>query len=157
MSHCKNVASCSFVIRALRVARLGFPSVAIAICGLNAQPAAAASCESLKSLALPNATIVSAESVAAGAFTPPTPARGGAGAASLFSNLPAFCRVQAAVKRAGDTDVKIEIWMPAQGWNGDFQPAASGFGGGTIGYGSQEGGMSEFLRRGSATGATNRG
>ncbi len=43
--------------------------------------------------------------------------------------------------------------MPALGWNGDFQPAASGFGGGTIGYG----GMSQILRTGAATAATNRG
>jgi Tannase and feruloyl esterase len=115
--------------------------------------AAAATCESLASLSLPNTTITSAQTVAAGAFTPPTPARGGAAAPSPFSNLPAFCRVQGAVKRTGDTDVKIEIWMPVQGWNGDFQPAASGFGGGTIGYG----GMSQILRTGAATAATNRG
>ncbi|HVZ20957.1 MAG TPA: tannase/feruloyl esterase family alpha/beta hydrolase [Vicinamibacterales bacterium] len=119
--------------------------------------AAAASCESLKSLTLPETTITSAESVAAGAFTPPTPARGRANAAEAFAGLPAFCRVTAAVKRPGDTDVKIEIWMPAQGWNGDFEPAASGFAGGRIGYGNREGGMIEFLKRGAATGATNRG
>jgi feruloyl esterase len=136
--------------------RLAFPAgVLLGNFLVNPGPAAAASCESLKSLALPNTTIVSAQSVAAGTFAPPVPARGGA--ASQFSDLPAFCRVAADMRRAGDTDVKIEIWMPAQGWNGDFRPAASGFGGGTIGYGSREGGMSEFLRRGSATGATNRG
>jgi tannase/feruloyl esterase len=120
----------------------------------DARPAGAASCESLMSLALPNASITSAQTVAAGAFTPPTPARGGAAPApSPFASLPAFCRVQAVVKRANDTDVKIEIWMPAQGWNGDFQPAASAFGGGSIGYG----GVSQILRTGAATGATNRG
>jgi feruloyl esterase len=57
------------------------------------------------------------------------------------------------VKRAGNTDVKIEVWMPASGWNGDFQPAPSGFGGGTIGYG----GLANYIRAGSASGATNRG
>jgi tannase/feruloyl esterase len=119
--------------------------------------AGAASCESLRSLALPQTTIVSAQLVPAGAFTPPTPQRGPAGGPSPFADLPAFCRVAAEVKRQQDTDVKFEIWMPAQGWNGDFQPAASGFGGGTIGYGSGEAGMSRFLRNGAATGATNRG
>jgi feruloyl esterase len=127
--------------------------VLLVLSGLHPAPAWAASCESLASLSLPNTLITSAQMVAAGAFTPPTPARGGAGTASPFANLPAFCRVQAAVKRTNDTDVKIEIWMPAQGWNGDFQPAASGFGGGTIGYG----GMSGILRTGAATGTTNRG
>ena len=125
---------------------------------IHAATAAAASCESLKSLVLPETTIESAQLVAAGAFTSPTPQRGRAGGpSSPFDDLPAFCRVTGVVKRQGDTDVKIEIWMPAQGWNGDFQPAASGFGGGTIGYGSREGGMVQFLRSGAATGATNRG
>jgi len=119
--------------------------------------AAAASCESLKSLVLPQTTITSAQLVAPGGFTPPAPQRGRAAGASPFADLLAFCRVTGTVARPGDTDVKIEIWMPAQGWNGDFQPAASGFGGGTISYGSREGGMIEFLRRGAATGATNRG
>jgi len=119
--------------------------------------AAAASCESLKSLALPQTTIIAAQLVPAGAFAPPAPQRGPAGGPSPFADLPAFCRVAAEVKRPLDTEVKFEIWMPAQGWNGDFQPAASGFGGGTIGYGSREAGMSRFLRSGAATGATNRG
>ena len=122
----------------------------------HAPTGAAASCESLASLSLPNTTIASAQLVAAGAFTTPAPRRGGAGAASpdsAYRDLPAFCRVTGAVKRAGDTDVKIEVWLPAQGWTGDFQPAASGFAGGTIGYG----GMSQILRTGAATATTNRG
>jgi feruloyl esterase len=123
---------------------------------LGSQRGLAASCESLTSLALPETTIVRAESVVAGTFVPPV-ARGGAAAQSIFHDLPAFCRVEAAIRRPGDTDVKIEIWMPAAGWNGEFQPAASSFGGGTIGYGSREGGMAQFLLRGAATGATNRG
>src|SRR5215475_13045210 len=102
--------------------------LSIALAG-HAGTAAGASCEGLKSLALPDTTIDTAQLIPAGAFTPPTPARGRAGCPS-FADLPAFCRVSAAVKRPGDTDVKIEIWMPATGWNGDFRPAASGFGGG---------------------------
>jgi hypothetical protein len=127
-------------------------ALGLTICGLQPQAAAAASCESLASISLANTVITAAQTVAAGTFTPPAPTRGGSGAANPFSTLPAFCRVQAAVKRAGDTDVKIEIWMP-QRWNGDFQPAASGFGGGSIGYG----GLSQIIRTGAASGATNRG
>jgi feruloyl esterase len=102
---------------------------------------------------LPNVTINSADSVAAGAFQPPATGRGGGRGADAYKTLPAFCRVTASVKRTGDTDVKIEVWMPAQGWNGDFQPAASGFGGGAIGYG----GMTQLMQAGAATAATNRG
>jgi feruloyl esterase len=135
-----------------RSARLAGLIAAVTGCSLHAAPASAASCESLAALSLPNTTISSAQTVAAGAFAPPAPARGAVAGAG-FADLPAFCRVQAAVKRASDTDVKIEIWLPAQGWNGDFQPSASGFGGGSIGYG----GMGQILRSGAATGATNRG
>jgi feruloyl esterase len=131
-----------------------FAAVAAAIWYLSHAPAvSAASCESLASLSLPNATIASAQLVAAGAFTTPAPRRGGEGAASAFKDLPAFCRVTGSVKRAGDTDVKIEVWMPAEKWTGDFQPAASGFAGGTIGYA----GMSQILKAGGATANTNRG
>src|ERR1700730_6566764 len=121
-----------------RLIGLLVPVIVLAIWGGNPPPAAAASCESLTSLSLPDTTITSAQPIAAGAFTPP--------------NLPGFCRVQAAVKRSGETDVKIEVWLPAQGWNGDFQPAASGFGGGTIRYG----GLSRTHPSGAATGATTR-
>ena len=67
------------------------------------QPVAArTSCENLASLGLPNATITTAESVAAGAFTPPDggqPAR----------NAPAFCRVAATLKPTSDSDIKSEV------------------------------------------------
>src|SRR5262249_22763341 len=119
----------------------------------DAKAAEAASCESLMSLNLANTAITSAETVAAGAFQPPVAGRGRGGGANPYADLPAFCRLNASIKRAGDTDVKIEVWMPAQGWNGDFQPAASGFGGGAIGYG----GLSQFVRAGAASAATNRG
>jgi len=133
--------------------------VLLATCALNQKtvaqaPAAAVGvCEKLASLSLPNTTMTSAVAVAAGAFTPPAPGRGGAAATEPFKNLPAFCRVAGTVTRAGDTDVKIEVWLPAQNWNGDFRPAASGFAGGTIGYG----GMADILRTGAATANTNRG
>ena len=119
----------------------------------RAPAAAAASCESLASLSLPKTTIASAQLVAAGAFTTPAP---GAAVKARAPRVQGSARVlpcTGSVKRAGDTDVKIEVWMPAEKWNGDFQPAASGFAGGTIGYG----GMSQILRTGAATASTNRG
>jgi len=45
------------------------------VLAVNALPLAAASCESLASLKLPDTTVAATESVAAGAFAPP--ARGG--------------------------------------------------------------------------------
>jgi feruloyl esterase len=90
--------------------------------------AAAVSCESLASLSLPNATITSAKTVAAGAFAPP--ARGVRG--NPFGNLPAFCRVTATLKPSSDSDIKMEVWLPATGWNGNFQGHGSGGMGGAI-------------------------
>ena len=95
--------------------------------------AAGTSCESLASLALPNATITSATTVAAGAFTPP----GGAGrgnAAQRYAALPSFCRVTATLKPSSDSDIKVEVWLPSSGWNGKFQAVGNGGWGGTISY-----------------------
>src|SRR5512144_1353344 len=89
---------------------------------LVASYAMGATCESLNSLSIPHSTIV-AESVAAGAFSPPAPA-GGNGKAKggdSFASLPAFCRVQVTSKPSADSDIKIEYWLPVAGWNGNFE------------------------------------
>src|SRR5205807_3821344 len=70
---------------------------------------AASSCESLSSLALPNTSITLAQMVPAGAFTLP----GTGPAAPQFSQLPTFCRVAATLTPSSDSDIKIEVWMPA--------------------------------------------
>jgi feruloyl esterase len=110
-------------------------------------------CEQLTALLLPGTTITAAESVAAGGFAPPATGRGGGAGAPQFGDLPAFCRVTADVAWSQENPVTIEVWLPASGWDGDFQPAASGFAGGRIGYG----GMASILRAGRATANTNRG
>ena len=79
--------------------------IALTICGTGSELAAATSCESLASLTLPNTTIATAQTVAAGAFQPPAAGRGRGRGEDPFKSLPAFCRVEASVKRAGDTDV----------------------------------------------------
>src|SRR5712691_2787636 len=89
------------------------------------EAAAAATCESLASLVLPDTTITLAQPVGAGEFTPPA-SRGGRGPGAAFKALPAFCRVAATLKPTSDSDIKIEVWMPAPGWNGKFQAVATG-------------------------------
>src|SRR5262245_1414112 len=82
---------------------------------------AAGSCESLASMTLPGTTITTAQTVPAGGFTQPD-ARGGRGGQNdPAKNLPAFCRVAATLKPSSDSDIKIELWMPAANWNGKFQ------------------------------------
>ena len=78
---------------------------------------AATACANLKNLSIPNTKITLAESVAAGAFRPPTGDKGGA---QQFADLPAFCRIQATLTPTSDSDIKIELWMPvAARWNSE--------------------------------------
>src|SRR5271166_2480992 len=94
--------------------------------------AAANSCESVASIALRNATVTAATPVEAGAF--PAPPGRGPNAGAVFKTLPAFCRVAATLKPSSDSAIKIEVWMPAEGWNGKLQSVGNGAWAGTIGY-----------------------
>jgi feruloyl esterase len=120
---------------------------------LIATPTGGSPCDSLSKLNLPNVTINSAQSVAAGAFTPP-PAPGPFQLSpALFKGLPEFCRVMATLTPSSDSDIKIELWLPASGWNNDFQAIGNGGWNGTIGYGP----LAEGVKRGFATAATDTG
>ncbi|MBV8902985.1 MAG: tannase/feruloyl esterase family alpha/beta hydrolase, partial [Acidobacteriia bacterium] len=93
---------------------------------------AGANCEGLRSIALEYATITSAQTVAAGQFTPPTPTGPAAGAA--FRTMPAFCQVAATLRPVADSEIRIEVWMPLTGWNGRLQSVGNGAWAGSIGY-----------------------
>ena len=111
--------------------------------------AAATPCEKLAALALPNTTITEAQLVQAGAFTPP----GAGGDGRAFRTLPAFCRLAATLKPSTDSDIKIEVWLPAAGWNGKFQAVGNGAFNGNIAYPA----MAAALGRGYATSSTDTG
>jgi feruloyl esterase len=116
--------------------------------------AAGTSCEQLAQLALPNTKITSAQTIAAGAFTPPaTTAPWLAGDPNVFKRLPEFCRVIAEAKPSADSDIKIEVWLPASGWNGRFRGQGNGGFAGEIDYGSLAGAVAQ----GYATAATDTG
>ncbi len=76
------------------------------------------SCEGLKSFSLPHTTITSAEYVAAGAQ------RTGRGAQG--APLPAHCRVAATLKPSADSNIEMELWLPAENWNGKFLAVGNG-------------------------------
>ena len=143
---------------------------------LLAAQATASPCENLKSLSLPNTTITSAQAVAAGPFTPPAqggppggpvvaPAaaptgrggaaapggRGGAPAAPVV--LPAHCRVAAVLRPSSDSHIEMEVWLPAEGWNGKFQAVGNGGWAGTISYPA----LATALREGYATASNDTG
>jgi feruloyl esterase len=96
---------------------------------------AAQSCDSLAAMKLPETTVTAAQSVAAGAFSPPGSGAGQSTQAQPYRALPAFCRVTATLAPSSDSDIKIEVWMPAAGWNGKFQGVGNGGFAGSIGYG----------------------
>jgi feruloyl esterase len=110
---------------------------------------AGSSCASLSTLSLPNATITMAQALEAGPFTPP----GQDTAAESPRTLPAFCRVAATLKPTADSDIKIEVWMPAAGWNGKYQAVGNGAFNGSIAYPA----MMTALTRGYATSSTDTG
>jgi len=115
-----------------------------------ANPGGAKSCAELAALSLPNTTIATVETVAAGAFQSPVPAFGPGGG---FSKLPAFCRVTGSIKPSADSDIRFEVWLPAEGWNGKFMQTGNGGAAGAIVYGS----LAEPLARGYAVANTDTG
>lgn len=96
-------------------------------------PAAAATCESLAGLALPEITVTAATSVPAGTFTAPN--------GQTFQNLPAFCRIAAFATPTPQSHINFEVWMPAAAWNGKFRGEGSGGSAGAIGYGAMVNGL----------------
>src|SRR5689334_5104581 len=118
---------------------------------LKATAKGASTCESLASLKLPNTTITSAQTVGAGGFTPPA-GRQGRGAA-VYSELPSFCRIAATLAPSADSDIKVEVWLPASGWNGKFQAVGNGGWAGTISYPA----LAQAVAAGYATASTDTG
>src|SRR5687767_3706821 len=115
-------------------------------------PVQAASCEELLNLTLADAKVTTAQSVAAGRFAPPGAPPANA-AAQVYASLPAFCRVAATLTPSRDSDVKVEVWMPASGWNGKLQVVGNGGMAGTIPYAA----MAAALNAGYATAGTDTG
>lgn len=136
---------------------------------------AAGSCQNLKNLKIPETTIISAQSMAAGEFTPP--ARGmalgggqppyggpqdagrgakpdiGRGPIGTSKALPAFCRVIGVVQPA----INFEVWLPLPSgenrWNGKFNGVGNGGLAGSISYDA----MMQSLARGYTTASTDTG
>lgn len=122
-------------------------SAVLPLAALTFGSASAATCEGLAELKLPNTTITTAQSVAMGAFTPPT------GSATPYKELPAFCRVAGVIKPTNDSDIKFEVWLPSANWNGKFQGIGNGGFAGSISYTWLAG----ALARGYATASTDTG
>jgi len=124
--------------------------IALGLCwmagGSPALVLAQSNCEKLKELKLADTTITSAESVAAGPFKLPP---------GLVPSIdvPAFCRIRAEIKPTADSLIKMEVWMPAEGWNEKFEQVGSGGLAGSINQLS----LAMALKRGFAAAGTDDG
>ena len=110
----------------------------------------AATCDSLGALPLSNGKVTAATLVAPGAFVPPGQSGPGTPA---FKTLPEFCRITASLTPTADSDIRIEVWLPAAGWNGKFQAVGNGGWAGVIPYPA----LAAALAAGYATAATDTG
>jgi feruloyl esterase len=120
-------------------------------------------CDAIKSMSTAQTTVISAEVVPAGVFTPPAPppARAGVappaaagGAPVAREPIPQHCRVKLTLKPTSDSSIYSEIWMPTDNWNGKLLVVGNGgFAGSIQGYGD----MQVALRLGYATAATDTG
>src|SRR2546427_1123774 len=112
--------------------------LAIAFAVLLSAPAYAAkpmSCESLTGLRLPDTTITTATVVPAATFNP--------------AIVTTACRVAGSIKPTSDSDIRFEVWMPTEGWNGKFLSAGEGGYAGSINYGGIGGAPRPGYARGS--------
>jgi feruloyl esterase len=109
----------------------------------RAVPREPRACDTLTSLTLPAGAVTSAQAVA-----------GGAVVAGVSGSAPrAFCRVSATLTPSADSQIKIEVWMPAAEWNQKLQAVGNGAFNGSIGYAA----MRTALERGYATASTDTG
>jgi feruloyl esterase len=106
-------------------------------------------CDGLKSLSLPNTKITSVEFVAAGPYR----SEGRGGQQQTGPQLPAHCRVAAVLSPTPDSRIEMEVWLPAEGWNGKFLAVGNGGWAGSIGTGA----LATSLSKGYATASNDTG
>ncbi len=121
------------------------------IAGLTVTPALQAAptrtCESLTTLKLPHATIVSAKTLKAGPTTMTT------FAGQMTLEVPARCEVRGVSRPSSDSEIGFEVWLPLDGWNGKYQQKGSGGFAGAVSRPA----LVDPLRRGYAVAATDDG
>ncbi|MFL2546005.1 MAG: tannase/feruloyl esterase family alpha/beta hydrolase [Candidatus Rariloculaceae bacterium] len=121
--------------------------VALFTASAFAQEPAPMACEGLVTSLEGNATtLTSATTVTTGRFLP-------AGGQSELVDLPKFCRVELTIRPSADSDIKTEVWLPAEGWNGKFLTVGNGGWAGSIQYAA----LADGVRRGYATASTDTG
>ena len=102
-------------------------------------------CSAITRLAIPDSRIVAVEFITGGEFKPPQ--------AGKLLGLPDFCRVAVVSQPAPGSNIRIEVWLPGDSWNGRLLGTGNGGGGGGIPYDQ----LALGVRRGFATVTTDLG
>jgi len=91
-------------------------------------------CEQLNKLKIERVSITSAQMVPA-------------------ATVPAHCEVKLTARPTSDSEIRIEVWLPAEGWNGKYQQVGNGGWAGAVPTGS----LATAVRRGYAAAGTDDG
>ncbi|CDO35045.1 tannase/feruloyl esterase family alpha/beta hydrolase [Novosphingobium sp. KN65.2] len=129
-------------------------AVAASPCALAFAAPAHATCSDLTDLAIRGGRITSAGIVAKGGFEPPADSGPPPGVtAAAYSGVPAFCRVRMTLTPSSDSDIKSEVWLPLDGWNGRYAGVGNGIWAGSISFAE----LGRNVARNYATAATDTG
>lgn len=114
-------------------------------------------CAALARLSVPHATIETAQWVPAGAGASANLAGGALPGLKLlkadYQKLPAFCRVAIKDQPSSQSDIKVEIWLPAAQWNGKYRAQGNGGFAGYVDYRA----LAAAVGQGYATASTDTG
>ena len=110
-------------------------------------------CSKIATLYNPGTRVVSAEEVPTGTFRLPGDSSSDPEQTELFRNLPSFCRAVLELAPAPDSNIKVEVWLPAKKWNGKFRGQGNGGFAGQIDYH----GLANAVSQGYASAATDTG
>ncbi len=148
----KNKLAALFLLASLAA---GAPLVAPAWAQSSATTSPEDRCAALSGLQLENVTITRAGIQAANQIVPDAfmPDFTGAAKGPPISGLPAFCRIAGSIRPEAGSDIRFEVWMPRDGWNGRFSGIGIGGFAGMINHWE----MSAALKAGQATAATDTG
>ena len=111
------------------------------------------SCAKLMRAKIPGATMLLAAAIPAGGFAGPPGPASGRDLTAPYKSVPAFCRVVSLATPTTDSEIRIELWLPASGWNGRLQGIGNGGFAGAIDYVQ----LGTSVRKGYAAGATDAG
>jgi len=122
--------------------RTGFFQIPLLL--LCLAPAHGALCEGLMKISLSGAKLLTAQKIGPANILPDV--------RFAVPQAP-VCRVTAMLTPTSDSDIRIELWLPQEGWNGKYMAVGNGGWSGSINYS----GLNDGVRRGYATSSTDTG